>query len=336
MKLNLFTKDTLIAKTILVTSETILVWLVITAQVFVFNRFSGNEVDVLPSARQILDHNWLPGDWYLNLDIGYRQLFSYLVGILVDQLGFLYGAYAGRLFAYFLLALALVVFFRAIRLRFSLGLIVVLIYLADQSLIAGEWIVGGVDTKTFAYAFALFSLSSLIQKRYLAGFAFAGAALSFHALVGIYALFCSGVAMLLTRNSWRTEWRTLIRQAWPFFITGIFGLLTILQQLLPQGEIDTDKAWQIYVELRVPHHVLPSAWNGDLLTLQLILTAGFFLAIYLLKKTAASKFTAAYALGSVRLFVIGLTIYAADETVTDNINKLKTRTYFVKIFIMFL
>jgi hypothetical protein len=171
-----------------------------------------------------------------------------------------------------------------------------------------------VDTKTFAYAFALFSLSSFIQKKYFAGFAFAGAALSFHVLVGIYALFCMGFAMLLTWNSWRTEWRTFIRQAWPFFITGIFGLLTILQQLLPQGAIDTDKAWQIYVELRVPHHVLPSAWNGDLLILQLILAAGFFLAIYLLKKTAASKFTAAYALGSVCLFIIGLAIYAAGET----------------------
>ena len=314
MKLKLFTKDTPIARTILVASETLLVWLVITAQVFIFNKFSGNEIDVLPSARQILDYNWLPGDWYLNLDIGYRQLFSYLVGILVDQLGFLYGAYAGRIIAYLLLALALVVFFRAIRLRFSLGLIVVFIFLADQSLIAGEWIVGGVDTKTFAYAFALFSFSSLIQKRYLAGFAFAGAALSFHVLVGIYALFCSGVAMLLTWNSWRIEWRTLLRQAWPFFITGIFGLLTILQQLLPQGDIDTDKAWQIYVELRVPHHVLPSAWNSNLLTLQIILAAGFFLAIYLVKKKAASKFTAAYALGSVCLFVFGLAIFAIGET----------------------
>jgi hypothetical protein len=310
----IFTKYSSTANIIFVIIETLLVWLVITAQVFAFNRFSGNELDVLPSAKQFLDHDWLPRDWYLNLDIGYRQLFNYAVGILVDQLGFLYGAYAGRIIAYLLLSLALVVFFRAIRLRFALGLVVVLIYFANQSLIAGEWIAGGVDTKTFAYAMALFSFSSFIKRRYFIGFAFAGAALSFHVLIGIYALFCTGTAMLLTWKSWHVEWRNLIRKAWIFLITGIFGLLTIFQQLLPQGDIETDKAWQIYVEFRVPPHVLPSAWNGDLWILQLILAVGFLLAIYLLKKTAISKFIAGYALGSVFLFVIGLVIYAAGET----------------------
>ena len=108
MHLNLPSKDTLIVKWVIFAIEMFLIWLVILAQEFAFNRFSGNEVDVLPAARQIVNHSWLPGDWYLNLDIGYRKLFNYLAGILVDQLGFLYGAYAGRILAYSILALALV------------------------------------------------------------------------------------------------------------------------------------------------------------------------------------------------------------------------------------
>jgi hypothetical protein len=201
---------------------------------------------------------------------------------MVDQLGFLYGAYAGRILAYSILAIALVVFFRAIRLRFALGFILLVLFLENQSLIAGEWIVAGVDTKTFAYAFALLSFSSLLKKRYLLGFAFAGAALSFHVLVGIYALFCTGFAMLLTLKSWRSEWRPLIRRSWPLFITGIFGLLAIVQQLLPQGEVDVNKAWEIYVGLRVPHHVLPSSWGQDPWLIYLALATGLFLAVYLI------------------------------------------------------
>jgi hypothetical protein len=314
MNLNLPPKNSPIVKTFIFAAETFLVWLMIMAQVFVFNRFSGNEVDVLPTALQVADHSWLPNDWYLNLDIGYRQLFGYLVGYLIDQLGFLYGAYAGRLMAYLLLALGLVIFFRAIRLRFSLGLIVTIFFLGDQSLIAGEWIVGGVDTKTFAYAFALLAFAFFVQKKYLAGFTFAGAALSFHMLVGIYALFCTGFAMVLSVKPWRIEWRSLVRQAWPFFITGIFGLLAILQQLFLQREIDANKAWDIYVNIRVPHHVLPSSWGGDPWLLNIALATGLFLAIYLLKNTKEAKFTAAYALGSVCLFTIGLVIYAVGGT----------------------
>lgn len=314
MHLNLPSKGAPIVKKLVFAIEGILIWLVIMAQEFTFNRFSGNEVDVLPVARQVVDPSWLPGDWYLNLDIGYRKLFNYLVGILVDQLGFLYGAYAGRLLAYSILTIGLVVFFRAIRLRFALGFILLVFFLENQSLVAGEWIVAGVDTKTFAYAFALLSFSSFLRKRYLLGFAFAGAALSFHVLVGIYALFCTGFAMLLTGKTWRGEWQKLFRRSWPFLITGIFGLLAVLQQLLPQGEVDVNKAWEIYVNLRVPHHVLPSSWGEDPWLLYLALAAGLFLAVYLIRKTIEARFTAAYALGSVCLFTIGLVIYAIGET----------------------
>lgn len=294
--------------------EISLFWIVITANSFVFNRYIGNEHDVLPFARQFVDRSWLPGDWYLNLGIAYRQLFNYICGNLIAWSGFLDGAYIGRLIAYLLLALALFVFLRTIRLRFSLGLIVVLVFLGNQSLIAGEWIVGGVDTKTFAYAFAILSLSSFLKRKYLAGFAFAGAALSFHMLIGIYALICTATAVLFTYNSWRKELRALLRGSWALLATGIFGIQAILQQLLPEGDIDASKAWNIYVEFRVPHHVLPSAWQGEQWIFVLILATGIFLSVYLLTKNDIERCTAAYALGSVGLFGIGLAIYALGNT----------------------
>ena len=217
MRIHLPSNNSQAYKSIIAISEILILWLVIIAKVFTFNKFTGNEYDILPFARQVYDSSWLPSDWYLNLVIGYRGVSNYFFGFLVDWLGFLNGGYAGRLISYLLLAIAFFVFFRTIRLRFSLALIVLIVFLGNQTLIAGEWIAGGADTKTLAYAFALLTFSFFFQKKYLIGFAFAGAALSFHVLIGTYALFCTLVAMLLTLDSWRTDLRTLIRQSWPFF-----------------------------------------------------------------------------------------------------------------------
>ena len=310
---NLYRKYSHIFEFLIIFAEITLLWAVITAQVISFNRFFGNELDVLPFARQFFNHSWLPNDWYLNLDIGYRQIFSYIQGFLVDWLGFLNGAYVGRLVAYWFLAFALIVFFRAIGLRFFLGLIVVIFFVQNQSLIAGEWIVGGVDPKTVAYGFGLMAFALFHKKKYLIGFALAGAALSFHVLVGIYALYCVILATVITERPLNQVISSLFRKSWPFLITGIFGILAIFQAIIPQDRIDANKAWKIYVELRVPHHVLPSAWQGNEWISILVLATCFFLIVFFSIRNDSTKFTTAYALASISLFVIGLTIFALDQ-----------------------
>ena len=309
-----FSKFEIAYKIIIALGEIFIFWAIIIARVFSFNRFIGNELDVLPFARQFYNRGWLPNDWYLNLDVGYRQVFNYIQGFLVDWLGFLNAAYVGRLSAYLFLAIALFIFFRAIRLRFFLGLIVVFFFLENQSLIAGEWIVGGVDPKTIAYGLALLSFASFYKQKYLIGFALAGAAISFHVLVGIFALFCVIFATLVTQNPLIQTLKTLIRKSWPFFITGIFGIIAIFQQLIPPQGIDTKKAWQVYVEFRIPHHLLPSAWKSTEWIFWLTLATCLFLITFIANKKNSLKFTAAYGLGSVSLFVIGLLIFALDQT----------------------
>lgn len=56
----------------------------------------GNEVDVLPLARQFADPAWLPNDWYLNQPPGYRLLFQLLAGNLASRIGFLWTSIMGR------------------------------------------------------------------------------------------------------------------------------------------------------------------------------------------------------------------------------------------------
>jgi hypothetical protein len=290
--------------------EVLLIWLLMIVNEFSFS-YIENEGDILPLARQFFEHNWLPNDWYLNLDFGYRHLFNLTFGFLVPWLGFEYGVYIGRLLIYLILAIAIYIFFKTLRLRFSFGILVLLLFLNHQSLIAGEWIVGGFETKTISYAFVILSLSFFFRKRYLMGFAFAGAAISFHIIVGCYALFCIAVATVLNK-AWRSEWRLYIYHTWPFFITGYFGLQAIIEQLFLQSDVDP-RVWEIYIQFRVPHHVLPAAWDGNLWIGELVLATGLFLILYFIGKSNATRFVAAYALGSVSLFLFGLAIYIWGE-----------------------
>ena len=96
--------------------QVLLIWLVIvTIKLPVFSRgYIENEVDVLPSAKHAVEHNWLPNDWYLSLDSGYRHLFNTIFGPIISWLGFKYGALIGRLLIYFFLAVALHMFFSGI------------------------------------------------------------------------------------------------------------------------------------------------------------------------------------------------------------------------------
>jgi len=277
---------------------------------FSFN-FIGNEFDIVPTIVQFADHSWLPNDWYLNINTAYRQLFGFLFGPLVSKLGFENGAYLGRMIVWLLTAIALYAFFKTLHLRPWFGILVLLLFLNHQSLVAGEWIVGGLETKPIAYAMVFLTLAFFLRKRYFWGFVFAGAAMSFHVLVGVYALFCIGAAFILNK-SWREDWRLVLKNCWPILITGAFGLWAVAGQLIPQKGIDLGQAWLIYVEYRVPEHVLPQAWSpwGNPWEIELALAAAFFLIMFLLSNSKMGRFVAAFSLGSVCLFVIGLVIYA--------------------------
>ena len=288
----------------------LLMWLLISVNGFSYSyRFYTNEVDVLPSVRQFVEPEWLPNDWYLNLGVSYRYPFNFLFGTLVSWLGFQYGSIIGRLLLYLLLAIVFYIFFKAFRLRIWLGFLVLIAFLSTQSLVAGEWMIGAAETKTVAYAFAILSCALFFKKRYLLGFAFAGAALSFHVLIGLYAAFCVAAAIILNKP-WYSEWRVAIKSVWPFFVTGIFGLYAILQQLLPQGDIDVTRAWEIYVRYRLLHHLVPSAWGVNFWIGNLILATVLFLTLYLKRQSNATRYVAAYALGNVSLFLFGLALYS--------------------------
>jgi hypothetical protein len=271
-----------------------------------------NEVDFLPFARQFWEPNWLQNDWYLNLGNAYRNLFSIVIGPLVLWLGFDMGIYVGRFIIYLFLSVAVYDFFKSIRLNLVIALVVLYIFLGHQSIIAGEWIVGGVDTKTVAYSFVILSWAALIRKRYLSVYAFLGAALSFHPLVGVFAVYCSVLAVLVNK-AWRSDWRIVTKKSWPFFITGIYGIWSIISSQFQSSYMDSNTAWWIYTEYRLPHHLIPGSWGYGYWMVILSFSILLFGAVYFFTKSKRLRFLAVYALASISLFIIGVGMYAVGE-----------------------
>jgi hypothetical protein len=230
---------------------------------YAFDRFAHNDADVLPSARQFLEPDWLPNDWYLNLKIGYRYAFNTIAGILCRYLDFPLANFWGRMIVAALFTLSFYKLFKALRISFLL-VIPCLWYFAQQhGFFADEWFLLRLEAKCFAYAFVIMGVAFLLEEKYSAMLASLGAALSFHVLVGIYAGFCVGAVIVLNAQHRKNGYQILKR--FPVLaVTGCFGVYAVLNRIF--ASIGTDPAEailgaNIYVTLRVPHHVFPPAFG---------------------------------------------------------------------------
>ena len=220
-----------------------------------------NEMDTVAAARQWADPGWLPADWYLQLDIPYRTPFNAIVGPVAAHWGLPAGAAFGRMLAYLAVAAALLALVRALRIDPWLAFAPLALYLGNQSLGAGEWVVGAAEAKAFAYPAAIGAVAAVVARRYRVAAALAGTALSFHVLVGAMHLVALAACVVCLWVRDRGE-RPSVRDLWPFALTGAWGLWTITRTVLDElAREGPDPGWDLYTEFRVPHHVLPLSWS---------------------------------------------------------------------------
>lgn len=274
---------------------------------FALGSLRGNEYDVLPSAKQFVDPAWLPHDWYLNQAVGYRLAFNCVAGLALKAWSFTTVAVAGRLLIFLGFACACVRLCRAFSVSLWFCLPWIYAYLPTQSLAAGEWVIKSLETKPIAYVAALFALAELARRRYRPMAAWLGVALSFHLLIGVYAGMCSCSCLLLRehREAWRQPWRWM----WPGLLTGSTGLSALLEYEATHASLDPQlarRASEIYVTLRVPHHVLPSAWLGQQWPYWLALLVAANLVLW--RRGPRYRLLCQYALSAAGIFLVGLLI----------------------------
>ncbi|MDJ0678045.1 MAG: hypothetical protein QNJ36_22125 [Calothrix sp. MO_167.B42] len=285
-----------------------------------------NEVDVLPLARQYVDPNWIPQDWYLNQPPGYRILFQKIVGTLIVNWGFLTASIIGRLVSYSFIASGLVLIARKLGLNLLVLLLAVSLFTSPNEyrnfiglvglipgnsikwvgnllivlaiglilasikkrrflplsllilaislflkanngqwittgIVAGEWLIGGLETKVFAYSFVLLAIGLMLRQRYpLMGF-FLGLATSFHVLVGGYT-FLSVLGWLFLKPKTRiANKRQLTSLLLLYLIGSTFAILPVLQQLFGSIPKSSLLPSYIYVFLALPFHLNPLSWD---------------------------------------------------------------------------
>jgi hypothetical protein len=231
-----------------------------------------NEADKLPLALRQVCPGWMAHDWYLAWPQSHQWLFQAIAGWPLRWFGFPLGSLLDRLLGYGIWSLG----FSSLAWRLGLwpvsSALALAWFLPRQGLIAGEWVVGGAESKTWAYGLLMLAFALWSGGRWPRRAAFmAGLACSFHALVGLYG--AAGLLLLerlrlCRRQQQRGHWLQLLALGVPF-AGGAFALLRPLSQQVHWGQASPGAggvgvppvSW-IYVYLRLPHHLVPSAWAG--------------------------------------------------------------------------
>ena len=240
--------------------------------------FDTNEADKLPMALQRVQPSWLPGDWYLNQPQPHQGLFLAVAGRVVRQVGFVAGALLIRLAGYGIWCAGAL----AVADQLGLGLPWLLgalaLWLPRQGMVAGEWMLGSAEPKTFAYGLLLLAFASWRRGRPAWAGLQAGLAGSAHVLVGGYgALSLGGLALL---QPGRRRWRALALAvpaaalgAWALY-GPVLGRLRGLGAAAPPPPWGLSATW-LYGPFRHPHHLMPATWGaGWLLALAVLLAWG--------------------------------------------------------------
>ncbi len=232
-----------------------------------------NEPHYLGKAIHYWNRQWIPEDFFLDSPDAH-DVFYFTFGWLARYLKPAVLAWTGRLLTWAWLAWAWCRLSRTVVHRpgyavLSAGMLVALI---DRSHMAGEWLIGGVEAKGFAWAFVFMGLERLLRGKWNPALGFFGAGTAFHVLVGGWALVAAGLAWLLAGQD-----RPRLRTLWPGLALGVLlaspGLIPVLRLNWGVDPHIIRQANHIYVEIRLPHHLdfLVFPWEYRLRFLLLVI-----------------------------------------------------------------
>lgn len=215
-----------------------------------------NEAHYLSKAKHYWNPQWCPEDHFL--ESGYAHLvFFWTCGWTTCWLSLSNAAWCLRIINWLALACAwrwlnVGLVSRPMAAVFSAGLLLVGLWYGPMM---GEWVIGGIEGKSIAYVFVVFSLGMLVRDRWNWSWTCLGVATMFHVLVGGWSAVALGVVWLAAGRH-----RPLIRSILPgIVIAGILSLAGLLPALLLNHGVLNDvmaEANHIYVFRRLPHHLV--------------------------------------------------------------------------------
>lgn len=262
-----------------------------------------NEPHYLVKARNFWQPEWCAGDQFLesaNPHAAFYATFGWLASTLTFELA----ACAGRACALLLLAIGWDrLLSRMLEGRWTpLAAAWVFLLLQACGNFAGEWLVGGVESKVVSYALVLWGCGELLAGRRLLAGGLLGGAVSFHPVVGAWCLICLGAAWLLElRGAAFSQFRSdipvppmnapvRIKSDWPAIVTFVIcslpGLIPAVRMLYQPDASLALRADIIQVAIRLDHHLDPYMFPRKAYAYYALLIAAWLFLRRLLPPTA--------------------------------------------------
>lgn len=157
-----------------------------------------NEAHYLCKARHYWDPSWCAGDLFLESTPAHC-VFYQLAGWITQYWTLTQTAWILRVAGTLLLSHGWVQMARQFAGPGWAALWSAWLFVAQSVVVSfsGEWIVGGAESKVFAYGCVLWALASVGRRLWWRGAALTGLSISLHPVVGVWCLVCGGSALLL-------------------------------------------------------------------------------------------------------------------------------------------
>ena len=223
-----------------------------------------NEAHYLTKAKHYWDSSFAPRDFFLN-SADAHLTFYWTVGWLTKFCSLTTTAWVARWISWLFLAAGLISVSRAIGQARGLGTISgVLFYVLQSNLhLAGEWVVGGVEAKGFAFAFCFFAFSFVLRKNWKFVWVSLGLAVAFHVLVGgwitLLVVAYRGWEILRNRSVMKSE----VLACGIGLCIGLIGFVPVWGLAAAADPTVVSRANYISVHVRLSHHLLFSSFQVD-------------------------------------------------------------------------
>jgi hypothetical protein len=175
--------------------------------------------------------------------------------------------------------------------------------------LAGEWVIGGIEAKSFAYVFFFLAVESLVRRRWSVAWLWMGAAAAFHVLIGGWGCVLLGGVWLLERRLPDTP-RLL-----PMLPAVVGGFLLSLPGLIPalllNRGVDSallQQATTAYVYERLPHHLVFHRFEHLYMARHVVLLLAWAAIAWRQRQDVRARALHWLVLGAVLVGVIGVII----------------------------
>ncbi len=266
-----------------------------------------NESHYLSKAKHYWDASWCAHDFFCGTADAH-PVFYFTFGWLSLWMALPAVAWCGRLLSWSLLACAWQRLSTALvpRPLYALLSAALFVTLNEHCQMSGEWIIGGVEAKGFAYILVIFGLAALVKDHWGRACLLFGLACSFHVVIGGWSVVAAGIAWLA--SSRRPPLKQLILPLAGGLLLALPGLLGALALNWNADPQTVSEANRIYVAERLSHHLVPQRFLTESIVRHLILVAALTVLAWFALADDRHQRLRGFVAGAVGLAAIGMAI----------------------------